>query len=45
MLNQAYLRLFRGIPPFDIPYNIVRNNPNDVLILPVSQCDKAHFRG
>ena len=45
MLNRAYLRLFRGMQAFDIPYNVVRNNPNDVLILPVSRCDKALFRG
>ena len=43
MLNQAYPRQFRGIPTYDIPHNVVRKKPSDVLILPISSCDKAHF--
>ena len=44
MLNRAYRRPFRGIPAFDIPYNVVRKRLSDVPILPISACDKAHFR-
>ena len=35
---------FQPLPPFDIPHNIVRKGSLHVLILPVSQYEKAHFR-
>ena len=44
MLNGAFRRLFRAVPPFHIPYIVVRKSAFRVLILPISQCDKAYFR-
>jgi len=34
---------FSIIPYFDIPHNVVRKSPFRVLILPISQCEKAHI--
>ena len=45
MLNQTCLRPFRDIPAFNLPHNVVRKRPSDVLILPISSYDIAHFRG
>ena len=44
MLNTALRVPFLSVSPFDIPHNIVRKSAFRVLILPISQCDKAYFR-
>jgi len=44
MLNQALLKPFQSVPPFHIPYIIDRKSSFRFLILPISWCDKAHFR-
>lgn len=38
-----YQSLFRLIPSFHIPYTVVRNNPYDVPIMPVSACDMVRI--
>ena len=44
MLNKALLKPFQSVPPFHIPYIIDRKSSFRFLILPISWCDKAHFR-
>ena len=44
MLNQALLKPFQSVPPFHIPYIIDGKSSFRFPILPISQCEKAHFR-
>ena len=44
MLNQALLKPFQSVPPFQIPYIIVRKSSFRVPILPISSYNKAYFR-
>ena len=39
MLIPTYYSLFRIILSFHIPYTIIRNNPYDVPVMPVSRSD------
>ena len=44
MLNTALLKPFQSVPPFQIPYVIDGKSSFRFPILPISQCEKAHFR-
>ena len=44
MLKRALRRPFRALWSLDIPHNIVQNNEDSVLILPILQSDKAYIR-
>ena len=43
MLNQSYQSLFRLIPSFHIPCTVVRGNPYDVPVMPVSAFDMVRI--
>ena len=43
MLNPSYQSLFRLIPSFHIPSQVVRNNPYDVPVMPVSASDMVRI--
>ena len=43
MLNPSYKSLFRLIPSFHIPSQVVRNNPYDVPVMPVSASDMVRI--
>jgi len=43
MLNPLYKSLFRLMQSFHIPYTVVRNNPYDVPVMPVSASDMVRI--